>query len=367
MATKEGSVLRYRTGYESLIAHRAGKLYAYSAKQNGTVIDINENARMVKIQYEDGSIHTFTYGEEYGYCSDLVTTQKQELTVKVGDTFKKDDILCYNPQFFEKDPYKRQVYWKHGAIATVAIIEIAGDYEDSSTITKKFGEKLQIEPVQIRLITVDKNTYVHTFKHIGDKVDINDNLMVFEDANSTDLSGVAKDNETLEYLAKLNRDTPKAKFTGTIVGIEMYIGCELSELHETLKVIYKEANKVKKARHKFSVNSEDEIYNPTLKVIPKGTKFKGVTFDENTVVIRYMIKEELNAGVGDKIVVDSALKSVISDVLTEPVKTESGTNIDILFSASSTSNRMIFSVFLQGMSERILEKLEDDVVDIWNR
>lgn len=366
MATKESACIRLRTGYESMVAHRANKLYAVSAKQDGKVIEINDKAKLCKIQYKDGSVEVFTYGEEYGVCADLITTQKQELTVKLGDTFKKNEILCYNPQFFEKDPYIRQVYWKHGLPGVVAWTEVAGTYEDSSTITKKFGERLEIEPVQVRMLTLDKNTYVHMFKHIGDKVDITDELMIFEEAGTADIAGISKDEETLAYLAKLNKATPKAKFAGTIVDIEMYCGCPVQDIHDTLKVIYKEANAKKKARHKFSEDTKQSIYYSDVKPIPKGTKFKGATFDENTVVIRYLIKEELSAGVGDKIVIDSSLKSVVSDVLSDPVTTESGIEVDVLFSVSSMSNRIICSCLIQGMTERILETLEQQVVDIYN-
>lgn len=366
MATKEGTTFRFRTGYESMIAHRTGDMYAYNAKQDGEVIEVNESAKMCKIQYKDGSIHTFPYGESFGVCSDLITTQKQQLIVQEGDKFKKGEILCYNPQFFEKDAYSRQVYWKHGVSSTVAFIEIAGDYEDSSTITKKFGEKLEIEPVQVRMITLDKNTFVHNYKHVGDMVDINDFLMVFEDANVTDLSGMAKDNETLEYLAKLNRSTPRAKFSGKIVDIEMYLGCPVSEIHETLRTMYTEANRVKRARHRFTAGTPENLNNPDVKPITKGTKFKGVTFDENTVVIRYKIQEKLSAGVGDKIVIDSSLKSVISDVLADPVHTESGIEIDVLFSATSVSNRLVCSPLIVGIGERVLKELEKQCIDIWN-
>lgn len=366
MATKEGTSFRVRTGYEREIAHRCPELYAVSAKQDGTVLEVNDQSKMVRIQYKNGDIHSFTYGEEYGICSDLVTTQKQELTIKQGDTFKKNDILCYNPQFFEKDPFTKQVDWKHGTAATVALCEIAGDYEDSSTITQKFGKRIQIEPVQIRMITVDKNTFVHTFKKVHDEVDINDSLMIFEDADITDISGLAKDNDALEYIAKLNRITPRAKFAGKIVRMEVYTGCPVSELHPTLKKVYDESNRLKKLRHKFTANTSESFEYPDIKPIPKGTKFKGVKFDDSTVVIRYFIQEQLNAGVGDKIVIDSSLKSVISDVLSNPVTTESGLEVDVLFSGTSISNRIVCSPLITGTAERVLEELESQVLDIWN-
>lgn len=125
MATTNSECMRIRTGYERVMAHRVSKLYAYPAEQDGKVIEDDKVARLIKIQYKDGSLHTIPYGEEYGSCSDMITTQKAELTVGLGDTFKRGEILCYNPQFFEKDPYSKQVDWKHGTMANVAIMKSA--------------------------------------------------------------------------------------------------------------------------------------------------------------------------------------------------------------------------------------------------
>lgn len=365
LPTKEGSCSRIRTGYERVIAHRVSNLYAYTAAQDGKVVEVNQESQMCKIQYKDGSIHTFQFGELYGECADMVTTQKLTLTIKVGDKFNKGDVLCYNPQFFELDPASRQVDWKHGVSAMVALMDCAGTFEDSNIITKKFGEKLEIEPVQIRSISFSANTFVHAIKKIGDQVDINDYLIVFEDATVTDMSSVTTDDVALDYLAKLNRVTPKAKFTGEIVKIEVFYSCPVNEMHPTLSKIVKDIIRLNNAKNKFSQGTSSSAQYPSSQPLPEGTKFKKVKFEKDTVVIRFFIKESITAGVGDKIVFDSSLKSVVGVVVEEGPTTESGLEVDAVFSGSSISNRIVNSPILVGVGERVLEKLEESIVDLY--
>lgn len=320
---------------------------------------------MCKIQYKDGSIHTFQFGELYGECADMVTTQKLELTVKVGDKFNRGDILCYNPQFFELDPTSRQVDWKHGVPGMVAIMDCAGTFEDSNIITKRFGDKLEIEPVQLRAISFNANTFVHDVKKVGDQVDINDFLIVFEDATMTDLSSVTTDDVALDYLAKLNRITPKAKFTGEIVKIEVFYSCPLSEMHPTLSKVVKDIIRTNNAKNKFSQGTSSSAQYPPSQPLPEGTKFKKVKFEKDTVVFRFFIKETITAGVGDKIVFDSSLKSVVGVVIDDIPTTESGVEIDAVFSGSSISNRIVNSPILVGVGERVLERLEESAIDMY--
>lgn len=320
---------------------------------------------MCKIKYKDGSIHTFRFGEVFGECADMVTTQKLELTVKVGESFKRGDILCYNPQFFEKDPTSRQVDWKHGTTAMVAIMDCSGTYEDSSVITTEFGKRLEIEPVEIRSINLKANTYLHNIVKLGDHVSVNDYLAVFEDAEMTDMTSVTSDEVALDYLAKLNRITPKAKVAGEIVKIEAFYSSPIADMHPTLAKAVKEIIRLNNAQNKFSQGTSSSSQYPPSQPLPKGTKFKKTEFEEDTVVIRFFIKEKINAGVGDKIVFDSSLKSVIGVTLDDIPTTESGMPIDAIFSGSSISNRIVNSPIIVGVTDRILEKMELDIVDMY--
>ena len=55
---EEGEVCRIRTGFESAIAHLTSDEFAYSAKANGTVIQIDPKLNLIKIQHDDEPIET---------------------------------------------------------------------------------------------------------------------------------------------------------------------------------------------------------------------------------------------------------------------------------------------------------------------
>ena len=299
-------------------------------------------------------------------------TQKMELTVKQGDTFKKGDILCFNNEYFQKDPFSRQVDWKHGVHANVALIDNNKTHEDSSAITESLSEKLRIQPVQDRKVVLTKDTFVHDIVKEGQVVGVNDFLIVFEDATvaetialKSNKEGNHQHKEALTQLAELNRTTPKAQVAGQIVKIEAYYSCPINEMHPTLARIVKDCIKSKNARAKFSKGTINESNHSESAVLAKGTKFRGVQFEEDTVVIQFFIQENINASTGDKLVLDSSLKTVISYTLdTNPV-TESGIDIDALFSATSIGNRIVNSPILVGVGERIMEKIEQDCLDMY--
>jgi len=356
--------MRTRTGYERVVAQRASTYYAYSASQDGKVIEVDEALGLCKVKYKDGTVQVIEFGEKYGECADMVTTLKLQLTVKVGDSFKKGDVLSYNPEYFEFDPIARQADWKHGVIATVALMDCGPTFEDSNSITKELGEKLEIQPIEIRQIAITADTVIHAHKSVGDEVDVTDYLMIFEDSEAADLTGMSQDADALEYLAKLNRKTPKAKCTGTIAKIEAFYAAPISEMHSSVAKFVRDVTKKNMQKHKYSQGTISGMDFPESKPLPVGTKFKGVTFEKDTVLFRFFIQERIGCGVGDKIVFDSSLKSVTGKIH-EDINTESGLKIDAVFSGSSISNRIVNSPIIMGMAERILETLEQQAIDIY--
>jgi hypothetical protein len=368
LPTKDAECMRTRTGYERVIAHKASSQYAYSAKQDGKVLEVDDALGLCKIQYKDGTVHVIKFGETYGECADMVTTLKLNLSVKKGDSFKRGEILSYNPEYFEFDPITKQADWKHGLVATVALIDCSTTFEDSNAISRTFGEKLEIQPIEIRQISIPASTFIHDHKRVGDEVDVNDYLMVFEDAQMQDMSTISEDPTALDYLAKLNRKTPKAQHAGTIVKIETFYSIDITEQHPTVAKFVKEVAKENAQKYKFSQGTSNHMEYPEAKPVPVGTKFKGVTFEKDTVLFRFYIQERLTSGIGDKIVLDSSLKSVTGRVFEDgEISTESNIPVDILFSGSSISNRIVNSPIVTGISERVLEELELQAVDIYEK
>lgn len=366
MPTKEGECGRLRTGFEKVIAHRSTDLYAYTAKQDGVVLDLDDNLKMVKIKYKDGSVHAFSFAPQYGECSDMYTEQRQILTIKKGDRFKAHEVLRYNPQFFEADQDDiRQVNYKHGHFVNVAIVDTSLTFEDSNAISEALSKELEIAPVEQRMLTIQRDAVIHEIKGVGDNVDIADPLMTFELADTADLTGVTTDAMALEYLSKLNRTSPKAKVKGEIVDIKIFYACDLHEMHTSLAEAITKLSKKKQAVAKY-VKDTNSVYNfAGASKVPLGSRYKGVTIDENTVIFQYLIRQVLDHQAGDKMVIDSSLKTVSCHVIPDPPTTENGEVVDVLFSATSISNRIVNSPILVGISEKVLTTLEKRVVDLY--
>jgi hypothetical protein len=366
MPTKEGTCGRIRTGFETMIAHRCSDIYAYAAQQDGFVLDVDETLKLVKVKYQDGGIRAFSYATQYGECSDMCTEQVQKITVKKGDRFKQHDILRYNPQFFEADfDLNRQVNYKHGYICNVALVENSTTFEDSNAVTEKLSAALEIAPVDVRVLNVPATAVVHDARSIGDHVDLKDPLLVFELADTTDLTGVTTNEFALAYLEKLNRTAPKAKVKGQVVDVRILYACELSDMHPTMLAVINKYNKTKKSVAKY-VKDTDSVYQfAGSSQVPVGSKYKGITIDANTVVFQFLIREQLTHHAGDKMVIDSSLKTVSCTVLPVAPVTESGEEIDALFSATSISNRIVNSPILTGITEKVMEKLEQNVIDVY--
>ena len=87
---------RVRTGYERIVAHRAGKDFAGVAKMDGEVTNMDEKIHMVEVTYKDGSIDVFQYGEKFTEHESVSATQNLECIVQLGQKVKKGDIIMYN-------------------------------------------------------------------------------------------------------------------------------------------------------------------------------------------------------------------------------------------------------------------------------
>lgn len=322
---------------------------------------------MVRVKYADNSIDTFSYNETYPESSGICITQRMECAFKQGDKINRGDIVVYNKEFFSPNKYNKQVDWKHGVHATCAIMERNNTLQDSSCITRRLGEKLRISPTQIRTIALDKDCVIHDIVNIGKMVYNTDHLIVFEENEIDDYGSLNNKNpKTIELLKKLNRSMPKAKYSGHVIKIDAYYGCDIGDMHPSLGNIVKEIVLRKNALHKFTLGTDKSLCFPMSSPLPKNIKFKGIDMTENTVILQIYIKEDILAGVGDKLVFDASLKTVIGEVIFDPILSETGVEIDAVFSGQSINNRIITSPLIVGTSQRVVEKIESDILEIWN-
>lgn len=364
--TVDGDVMRLRTGYERVVAHRSSSSFTGIAKHNGVVEKVDKKLHMVRVKYENDEIDVFSYEDRYTGSSGLVMEQKMRITVEEGAKVKQGDVLIYNPQFFKKDPYSTQVDWKHGVMLNVCIAEFNTTLQDASCISRRAGDRFGITPAEPVVIILDSNSMVHDIVQVGQHVERGAPLITVEDG---DLGEVLKVNtmseDTLEMIQELQRNKEIAPISGTIAKIDAYYGCPTTDMHPTLGDVVKSIEKHKLAKHKFSKGTDAEYDYPLVGPLPKNEKYKNVDFNEHTVVLEIFITETIGTGIGDKLVYDSSLKSVISDVIDEPMITPSGVEVDAVFSGSGINRRTITSPLITGTIQRVLEKVEHDIIDWW--
>lgn len=367
VATNNSSVSRVRTGYEKVIAHHSRMPFAYPAERNGQVVDIDEDLSLMKIRYSDGSIYVLAYGEQYTKASGFYATQKLVINnLKAGSKFKKGDILIYNSGYFASDPFGTQVNLKHGRMANVAIMELADTMEDSDRLTKRLADDLVIQPVHVRDIIIDKNTTVHEIVKVGTELKSTDALIVFDD--STLPAEYSENQDLLDSLIKLNRSIPKAKYDSTVVKIEVLHKIPTNELSDSLQKIVKYSSKDKNGRSKYAESSgaenessfhRDDIYS--------SDKYNGKDLEAGAVVVKFYLQQNLPMNAGDKIVFAGSLKSVTAKVVPETMLTEDGeVEVDACMSTISMLNRIILDCPLMGSLNRILETMENEIINIYD-
>lgn len=307
----------------------------------------------------------FKFGTKFTSASGSYVKQNVVCNVQPGETIHRGDVLAYNTGFFELDPFDaKQVTWKHGVTANVVLMEANDTIEDSNAITADFSRRLSTSSSHLRTLQLTANTIIRDVRAVGDEVQTTDLLCTLDDAEIAELS----DSETsamIDLLTSLNRKAPRARYHGVISDIDMLYSCSLKDMHPSLAAL---AEQINVRKHALAVAASDthktaDYAEPSQ--VPVGTKYHDCEFEEDTVLLMFFISEEISHGAGDKIVLGLQAKSVTASVIEKPIFTESGKEIDMIFSARSINNRIIMSPIICGATNRVLETLEQRVTDLY--
>jgi len=310
-------------------------------------------------------VDIFKFGTKFSSVAGSFLKQTIVVNVKSGDSIKRGDVIAYNSGFFELDPFdSRQVTWKHGIMASVALMECNDTVEDSNAVTEDFSRRLMMSPAHMRTLQLTADTVIRDVKPIGTEVQTTDLLCILEDADIASLSE-SDNSEIIDLLTELNRKAPRARYHGVIAEMDILYACPISEMHPSLAAIAKQIDARKHALAKAAADTNKAFAYAEPSQVTPGTKFHGIEFAKDTVILIYYITENISYGAGDKSVLALQAKSVCATVIEKPISTESGYPIDMLFSARSISNRIILSPTLLGFCNRCLQTLEDRVVKLY--
>jgi len=234
-----------RTGYEYVLAYKVSKKFAWMAEQDGEVTGLTDSG--MKVTYKDGSVDTAKLGIVPGKAADKQYPHRVVPVLSLGDKFKAEQALAYNPAYFAIDElYPDKLCYKSASYLTTAFVDDLHTYEDSCTISSKASEKLNTETLKVKVLSIDFNKIIENPLKTGDKVNVSDPLVIILD----EVSQGVLDKDAASSLVNLVSNAPKAKTKGTIVNVEAIYNGELDSMTESLRawVSLLDKDRAKKAK-----------------------------------------------------------------------------------------------------------------------
>lgn len=285
--------------------------------------------------------------------------------LKVGDKIKYNDILAYDHNSYSPSIASKQnpqdISYNIGTIAKVAIMNTDMGFEDSCVVDEYVSEALSTELCFMKDINLDKNSNVYNLVEVGQTIQANDPLLVFQEAfdekEANDL--LRKISLDQDEISDIARKHLRSKVAGKIQDIKIYRTCELDELSPTLRDICekydKKINKLKSVMKKNKIDKEYELES-TGKLAQQG-KLKNL----DGVRIEIYTKTNDTFGSGDKLVFYEALKGVASYVIPKEVSPytdfRSNETVGSFLSVTGVFKRMVPSAITYGLLTKLLIEL----------
>jgi hypothetical protein len=254
-------------------------------------------------------------------------------------------------------------------LAKVAVVAIPETFEDSAVFTNRIVEGLSSEVINERKINLSANSRIIKMVKVGDKVTVNEPLVVFEDVGSNEEMAL----KALEKLDSINsklidqegRSVAKAKYSGEIFDIQIYYNREIEDLHPTLQTIVKQYINSHKSRSKLiEQGRDDELVHEVSTEKTNSDKIIGE--DVDGVLIRFFIKHVDEFKVGDKACFAIAVKTIAAEILEDGMEPFSEykpeEHIDALVSPLSLVSRMVPDLHILGLSNKVILSLEEQVI-----
>lgn len=362
-----------RSGIEKIVRHMSSSSFVINAEEDGIVENIDEVAKVIYIKYKSGKKVTVSYANKYLKNSDVFTTAMFDKYVKEGQTIKSGDTLAADSRFFKYDPITKEINYTQAINGLVAVMENSYTEDDSNVLSASFAEKMATDLTHRRQISIGAKDTLMKYCNVGDKVDLATPLIVFDDSGvyNADGGGFDAEDELLNDMASIFTEsqldlmvhqTPKAKHNGIITDMKVYWTCPIEKMSPSIATFVKEYIVRHKKRIITNKNytgkvTEEASIIETSKLPLGKNRINGAEVDPaGGIVIEYFISENNIMGAGDKISLNSSLKTVNADIVEKDLEpfTESGFRVDGIFSWISQNARMVNSIWYNGFIGKIL-------------
>lgn len=371
LRTKDSDPLLITNGADEAMPYLTLDKFAFKAKDNGVIKELTDDLMIV--EYDNGTKdyinlkETVEKNSDGGFYVPLKLDKMEGL--EVGKKIKKQDVLAYDKlSFSNRLGESGNLAYNNGKLVKVAVINTDDGFEDSGICSESLSKKLAFDKIEKFDHVIDKDADVIKIKKIGDHVDVEEALVVWNDPHDDEdadtlMRLIGKDNE--EEVSELGRKTLRSENSGTIVDIKIYRTVEVEDLSPSLQKIIKDyetpINQLKKKLKSQGIDTSE--LPATYKLDPTG-KLKRA---QQAILIEFYISYSDTIAVGDKIVYFSANKATIKNII--PSGKEPYTDfrpnepIDAFVSETSISKRMVSSTIINGSINKLLIELDRTIKD----
>lgn len=344
-----------RTGYEYVVPYKVGKLYCSIAKQDGLIT--SKTDKMLTVTYSDNTVENIPIGTIYGKMEGSIFPHKVVSDLDINTKVKEGDYLAYNSGFFEKDWLDpSRLILKFGRTVTTALMMNNEVYEDSSAICSSLSKEMSTSTITEKSFITDFSMNIINILPEGTTVSPNDILFTLTDEN-VEYNNLSE--KTIEMLQNLSNTSPKAKVNGIIDRYEVYYNGDITDMSPSLKKLVNRLDQVSRDKTK---GTQYEIQSNK---VTSEYRIEGKNLNIDTLEIKVYIRTELSMGIGDKGVFSNQMKSVISDVFTSDIYTESGQKVEAMFSYKGILGRVVLSPILIGTTNTLLKHVSKQLSDIY--
>ena len=357
------------------LAYMISDDFCFKAKKAGKVEKIDNANKVAILQYNDGTKDAIDLSDKLDKNSGMgfYIHQVFKMVYSEGESFDANDVLAYNPSYFTGKG--KNVDYQPGALAKVAIA--AGDFafEDSTMIAESLSKKCAAKDNMLKACSLGKNATIYSIVKEGDKVVTGDNLIEFtssfDDPDTADflqaLSGKLSD----EDLSEITHETIKAKYTGEITRVEILYNCPFEELSPSLQKLIKDFKKKLENRAKAVEGVPHEaVHIPPLKQTDAKKSGKAEFPEGGGVIINIWIEYIDEMGMGDKLTYNTALKGVISRVLTMDEAPlcdyRAEEPIEAILTPTGVISRMTTDIYSTLFGYKVLVECGKQIREIWD-
>jgi len=256
------------------------------------------------------------------------------------------------------------ISYKVGTLSKLAILNTSEGFEDSAVISETLSEQMASDVVEIKKVTLSKNTNILNMVKVGDPIFEGDPLIVFQDAGDEEYVAQLMKSVSTDKDAEGVGSTPiLSKVTGVVKDIKVYRTVDYSEMTSSLARVVRRVEQPQKLMYTEAVkNGVPMPYQYKVETLPVEGKLKKA---KDSVLFEFYLEYHDKMGIGDKLIYLDAVKGVVQRVIPKGEEPTSefrpDEKIHTMVSKGSLDARMVTSIKLVGGINKILIELDRSI------